>query len=102
MINISLFLSCLPLEQLSVPVFSNPCNIVSQEECRVRCMAGQHHISAGKHSPADGKSMDFGVVRERTGEVAGGSAEGRAFSGTSGRGVIVERARDDSRDSLLL
>ena len=46
--------------------------------------------------------MDFGVVRERTGEVAGGSAEGRAFSGTSGRGVIVERARDDSRDSLLL
>lgn len=62
-------------------------------------MAEQHHISPGKHSPAGAIVKDFGVVRERTGEVAGANAEG---SSTSEREVIFERARDDSRDFLIL
>lgn len=75
---------------------------MSQEKCRVTCMAGQHHISSGKCSPADAIVKNFGAVRERTEKVAGASAGGRASSSTSGRGVIFERARDNSRDFLIL
>lgn len=75
---------------------------MSQKKCRVTCMAGQHHISSGKHSPADAIVKDFGAVRERTGKVAGANAGERASSSTLGRGMIFERTRYDSRDFIVL